>query len=404
MIIRDGTLTHGIKALCPFRVETCVIVSTDFTASCMTTKMPFQTVIGQKLELAIQQELRRMDNDWFFKWNFIGKDGHVEIESFPGAPIRFGGIAYVGSPVTVFWDTISRYRKVKVSDFFGSVEDNLPKYPKYIRSLAISEASAIIQMFAASIQRKAVEKDRVLRGDGITFPPPRDLGCWEQSDAESIGIRADALTESYCELDLQQGGTYVIEKMMTEKLTFLKADGSGQKDGVKGLVTSGKVITFDTSLPVQPNDRFLRELPSGLVEEYIVEDPGFQGGIQGAIKPHYQARVHRTDARPAPANQIINNIQGPNARININSTDNSHNVNVQDQRTQVYNELRERLGTISADAETIDALRESINRMEAAHGSPTFLGRYQEFMATAANHMAVFAPLLPALAGFLGGN
>ncbi|NOX72340.1 MAG: hypothetical protein GXP03_01505, partial [Alphaproteobacteria bacterium] len=275
------------------------------------------TIIGQKLELAIQQELTRMDNEWFYKWHFIGKDGPVEIESFRGKPIHYGGIAYSGSPVDVYWDTISRYRKIKVSEFFVFVEKELPKYPKPVREKAISESTSLIRMFTSSIQRRAVEKDCILRGDGTNFPKPQDRGKWEESGGAVIGTRAKNLMESYCDMDIENGGNYVIENMMTETLSFLKADGSGQKDGVKGLVTGKKLLTFDISLPVQPNDRFLRELPSGLVEEYIVDDPGYQAGISGSIKPYFQATVRRSDAPPAPVSTAINNVRGENARVNI---------------------------------------------------------------------------------------
>ena len=360
--------------------------------------MSFRTVIGQKLELAIQQEITRMDNEWFFKWHFIGSDGPVEIESFRGKPICYGGIAYSGSAVDVYWDTISRYRKIKVSDFFDEVEAELPKYPKHVREQAIREAEGLVKMFASSIQRRAVDKDRILRGDGVNFPKPHDRGRWEGSSELAIIGRADGLLESYCDLDIVNGGNYVIERMMNETLSFLKADGTGQKDGIKGLVTDGKVITFDSSLPVQPNDRFLRELPSGLVEEYVVEDPGYQGGISGAIKPHFQAKVRRSDAAAAPVRTIINNIQGANARVNFDSVDNSQNLAISTSDDKIFEQLREKLSGAGLEAEEQSRIIGAIDEMEAAKGTPAFKEKYQGFMAAAANHASVFGALLAALA------
>ncbi len=360
--------------------------------------MSLNTVIGAKLELIIQQELTRMDNEWFFKWHFIGNDGPVEIESFRGKPIRYGGIAYSGSAVGVYWDTISRYRKIKVSDFFDMVEAELPKYPKHVREQAIKEAVGLIKMFASSIQRRAIEKDRILRGDGFKFPKPHDGGRWEGSNQLVIDARAKGLLESYCDQDLEQGGKYVVERMMNETLSFVKADGTGRKDGIKGLVTEGKVITFDSSLPVQPDDRFLRELPSGLMEEYIVEDPGYQGGILGTIKPHFQARVRRSDAPAAPARTIINSIQGDNARINIDSIDSSQNLVISTSDNEIFDQLRERLAGVSIEAEEKARINEAIDEMETAKGTPAFREKYQGFMAAAANHASVFGALLAALA------
>ncbi len=360
--------------------------------------MSFQTVIGQKLEIAIQQELTRMDNEWFFKWHFIGKDGPVEIESFCGAPIHYGGIAYSGTPVDVYWDTISRYRRIKVSELFDEVERDLATYPKHVRKKAIFEAEGMIRMFAASIQTRAVEKDRILRGDGINFPKPMDQGRWDRSGPSVIQTRAQGLVEAYCELGMDKGDIYVVEQMMNETLSFLKEDGTGQKDGIKGLVTEGKVITFDTSLPIQPKDRFLRARPSGLVEEYIVEDPGYQAGIDGAIKPHFQASVRRSDSAPAPASTIINNIQGENARVNINSTDNSQNLAISTPDNAIFEQLREKLIGARLGEDVQAKIMAAIKEMEAAKDSPTFKEKYQGFMAAAANHAGVFGLLLSTLA------
>lgn len=338
-----------------------------------------------------------MDNEWFIKWHFIGKDGPVEFESFRGKNIHYGGIAFSGTAVDVYWDTISRYRKIKVSNFFDIVETELPKYPKHVREQAISEAGGIIRMFASSIQRRAVEKDRILRGDGTDFPKPQDRGRWEGSGPSVIEARAKSLIDSYCNLSIDNGEKYMVERMMKEMLSFVKADGTGQKDGIKGLVTEGKVFTFDTSLPVQPEDRFLRELPSGLVEEYIVEDPGYQGGVGGAIKPHFQTKVRRSDSPAAPALTIINNIQGENARVNIDSVDNSQNLAISTQADTIFQQLRDKLIGASLDAEEQALIMSAIDEMETAKGTPTFKEKYQGFMAAAANHAGVFGALLATL-------
>lgn len=363
--------------------------------------MSFKTTIGQNLELAVHQELSRMDNEWFFKWHFIGENRTTEIDSFREKPLRYGGIAYSGSAVEVYWDTISRYRKIKVAEFFNSVELELSKYPRNIRSHAIAEAASIIKMFATSIQRRAVEKDRILRGDGINFPKPQDRGRWGESGVVAIDGRASALVEGYCEMNIEQGDYYVIKDMMTEELSFLKADGSGQVDGIKGLVTGKKIITFHTSLPIQPSDRFLRKLPSGLVEEYIVENPGYQSGLGGAIEPHYQIDIRRSDAPPAPAQTITNNIQGENARINIHSVDNSQNLSVANSDDEIFQKLKEKLLGANLTASEEHSLMEAIEGMESAKGTPAFKEKYQGFMAAAANHASVFGALMGALAMLL---
>ncbi|WP_254701279.1 hypothetical protein [Neorhizobium galegae] len=119
--------------------------------------------------------------------------------------------------------------------------------------------------------------------------------------------------------------------MMNDVVTLVKKDGTVVKESIKAQVSKGLIISDDASLPIEPGDHFIRIQPSGLAEDYIVVDPGFMSGGRGLIPPHFQSKVRRSDAPIAPPSTIINNIHGPNARVNINSTDNSTNtaINIQ---------------------------------------------------------------------------
>ncbi|MBY5413501.1 hypothetical protein HFO98_34965 [Rhizobium leguminosarum] len=90
------------------------------------------------------------------------------------------------------------------------------------------------------------------------------------------------------------------DDLTTDKVTLVKADGTLIKENIKAQVSPGKIITFDKTLPLQPNDHLLRPLPNGLVEDYIVTDPGYFAGIHG-IEGHFQAKVRRSDAPVATA-------------------------------------------------------------------------------------------------------
>lgn len=114
--------------------------------------------------------------------------------------------------------------------------------------------------------------------------------------------------------------------MLNDIVTLVKADGTVQKEGIKAQVSTGLIITSDATLPIKPGDHFVRIQPSGLAEDYIVIDPGFMSAGR-LIPPHFQSKVRRSDAPVAPPSTIINNINGPNGRVNINSTDNSTNTN-----------------------------------------------------------------------------
>jgi hypothetical protein len=92
------------------------------------------------------------------------------------------------------------------------------------------------------------------------------------------------------------------------------------------------------------------------------------------------------------------NLSGDNNKINIDSND--YSINIQNS-FRIFDELKKR-----AEDEKIDpALREeilnSISEMEKNIESEDFLKGYKKFIALTANHVSIFAQLLPALAQFL---
>lgn len=143
--------------------------------------------------------------------------------------------------------------------------------------------------------------------------------------------------------------------MLKDIVTLVKKDGTVQKEGVKAQVSSGLIITSDATLPIEPGDHFIRVQPSGLAEDYIVIDPGSMSAGRGLIPPHFQSKVRRSDAPVAPPSTIINNINGPNGRVNINSTDNSTNTSISIQPLEVASlieKIKPHLSSLPEDTRT----------------------------------------------------
>jgi hypothetical protein len=71
----------------------------------------------------------------------------------------------------------------------------------------------------------------------------------------------------------------------------------------------------------------IRNLPNGLAEDYIVDDPHFQSGIDSS--PFFIVDVRRSDAPAAASQTVIEHItahlSGNNSRLTL-GTDNSVNV------------------------------------------------------------------------------
>ena len=116
-----------------------------------------------------------------------------------------------------------------------------------------------------------------------------------------------------------------------DKVTLVKANGTVAKEQVHALVVNEKIFTADKTLPVEVGDYLLRNLPNGLVEKYEVIKPSYYD-VGGGFDPHFQIDVTRVGPPQAQAEVvrgITNNFNGPNSRININSTDNSLNVSME---------------------------------------------------------------------------
>jgi hypothetical protein len=108
----------------------------------------------------------------------------------------------------------------------------------------------------------------------------------------------------------------------------VKSDGSILKTDLPASVGRGTITTFVTEFPIEVGDHFLRNLPNGLVEDYVVDDPRFSNGI-GPIPANYQIKVHRSNAPTASPHTVIANFLGSNSRMNdlsffINNATNTH--------------------------------------------------------------------------------
>lgn len=94
-----------------------------------------------------------------------------------------------------------------------------------------------------------------------------------------------------------------------------------------------------------------------------------------------------------------NNISGTNSRVNINSQDSSVNI-VNEGNVEIFNQLRETASKIE-DQIKRESIISTINELEEANGSEIFSSKYKEFMSVIADHITIFAPLLPTLAMLL---
>ncbi|MFC5371411.1 hypothetical protein ACFPIF_02530 [Brevundimonas faecalis] len=97
-------------------------------------------------------------------------------------------------------------------------------------------------------------------------------------------------------------------------------------------------------------------------------------------------------------NLMAGDVSGPNARANMGSTDNSSN-NIGDTLTQLSKAIE---AGVENEADR-QAMLETVRDMQRAKGKGAFASSYQKLIATAADHMTVLTPFLPALAKAMAG-
>ena len=192
----------------------------------------------------------------------------------------------------------------------------------------------------------------------------------------------------------------MLEMLTNDSLILRKTDGTVRK--FQGRITSGKLTTFDSTLPCVEGDTVEHDLPNGQVDRFEILDTGFHPGLPPEIGPHFQMKLRKvTHLTPssAPANSVTNiyNVHGPNARFNNQSVDQSHNV-VGVGEDELFQKLKDAIQAASTDAPQREQLLMAVDEMSAHAGKPSFGDRFQSFMALASNCMTVITPFLPALA------
>ena len=156
---------------------------------------------------------------------------------------------------------------------------------------------------------------------------------------------------------------------------------------------------------IQAGDRIEYKDKDGMVDVYVVVDPGYHAK-QFGVKPYYSAKVEKDGAYfqsasgqtyagaatvSAAASSAANAGPASPAAASSSST-------VQSPSTQL---LFETLRTFVASQEDKQTLLFLINEMEASVGTPNYAAMYDSFIQTIASRIPVFAYFIPQLSHLL---
>ena len=196
----------------------------------------------------------------------------------------------------------------------------------------------------------------------------------------------------------------IFRSFKNDRVTLVKKDGKRFED-LPASVQSGLILTDNPEIPIEDGDQFERQLPSGIVDVFTVVDSGFHQRFK-SIPAHYQSKVRKNTAapppspRPAAEPQVVYNLIGPNARVNIQSSDSVHKCG-QCRICRSVRQLARSDPKILTGFHHRAAAHPNVSAMQSAVGTKTFGERYKEFIAVAADHMTLVAPFLPALTQLL---
>jgi len=193
----------------------------------------------------------------------------------------------------------------------------------------------------------------------------------------------------------------MLRQFMNEAL-ILKKKGTGHIHHFKASVQPGLIVTDDASLPVEEGDSIERPLAAS-VETYTVIDRGYYAALH-RVPAHYQMKVRKDTAesnRPRQTGAVTNiyNLTGTQTRVNIQSSDSSVNISsITNEQlfTGIASEIRQHVADDGQRTEMLaklDALKHA--------DSKTVGERYRELISTAADHMNLLTPFMPALAALL---
>lgn len=157
-----------------------------------------------------------------------------------------------------------------------------------------------------------------------------------------------------------------LKDCMTDTVFIMKNDGNTYGP-IKAHMMHDMMVTYDVNIIINTGDRLIRKLSNGGKESYTVLDPRYYEGHDRMIT-QYQLIVRKegimedkADTKNIPPIYI-----NGNNKVNINSTDNSININYNDDIMKEINKLFAEVSNLEVNkynkaelTEIIEAIRDT---------------------------------------------
>lgn len=190
-------------------------------------------------------------------------------------------------------------------------------------------------------------------------------------------------------------GTHLTD-FMNGTISIVKQDGR-RWDNIQAAIMKESIGHERTDIPVEEGDLYLRELPNGLVDTFVVIDSGFFSHPE--FGTYYRSKVKKKtslseEEQKSASPSIVAHFHGSNARFNLHSTDNSQNYSIENQ-AELFAKLIDTVNQSTLDNKE-EVLRK-IEELKQAQGTPSYPAILTHLLGLGANVVTVLTPFLPQL-------
>lgn len=122
------------------------------------------------------------------------------------------------------------------------------------------------------------------------------------------------------------------------------------------------------------------------------------GNVIQRRKTELDLQFRKIQKQKKMTSNITYNFGDNTSKININSTD--YSINIKNSKV-IFDQLKEVITDEISDQNLSSQLGSKVEEMKSTLGTDKYRNSYKDFVSLAANHMAVFSKLLPALTSLL---
>jgi hypothetical protein len=133
------------------------------------------SVAANQFGSELEDEYRRMCNEWFFQWHHVNSQKGTRVDDFNGRQISYTNVAFSGSAEIVYWAALDRYLRQKIAGSFVRIAKIVAEEhadPSYELGWLTSK----VKELTARVSHKASETYYLLKQQRMVTPLARDAG------------------------------------------------------------------------------------------------------------------------------------------------------------------------------------------------------------------------------------